>query len=444
MKPLWRTIVATVLVGGLLGAPVAAGAGEEAPDGMVEPSAYDWVIDSQGELWVKVTFESKWGSKPPLEEDFRSFFFSLEIVVDEILVETGWELHEGTQTILGSPSHLFILDNGCLLIGTGVKPSSPSQVSSVSARFGSWYPDADNPIFGFSSEAVDSGSIATGDPFAVLGGQVVFDLLSGEMIMTTTTTTTTTTEASSPTDSGTTQAPVTTQQVVPGGRDDPAIIIGDGGLSPLVAILFLFGLFFLLLLFLWFRGLWTPFWLTSGYGKRVDDDLDEDEDEDDGGDDSDTRTRDDATTTGSHRDEGDPEDEPDVTEDREPAQPDCAPLRAECERLKVVAAEAQLAAGEARASAEQAAAECARATQRLADLDARVEDLDSRDDAPQRYQRLAEAQQAARDARAGLAGICDAVEPARAAADAAEAKVSEANTAADAACRKAEECESQL
>ncbi|MEE8376412.1 MAG: hypothetical protein V3S26_08850 [Acidimicrobiia bacterium] len=188
MKSLWRTIVAALLVGGLLWASVAAGAGEESPDGKAQPVSYEWVIDSQGELWIKVTFESGWGPEPPLEEDFRSFFFSLEVVVDEGIVEVGWELHEGAQRILGSPSQVFILDNGCVVIATGVNPSSPSEVLSVSANFGSWEANADNPIFGSSSEDIDSGSITTGDPLAVFGGQKVFDLATGEKITPTTTT----------------------------------------------------------------------------------------------------------------------------------------------------------------------------------------------------------------------------------------------------------------
>ena len=451
-----RRLLAFVLVVGLMVAPAATAAAGDNPDDRARVSFVTGTLDEHGELWLKVVFYVPWDGKPP--SDLFSFFFELAITVGDETSVTGWEIHDGDPLFLGdSAGEAYILDNGCVVVSTGIFPQGDFGVD-VTASFGSWLQGAENPIFGGESMSTSAEFVESGDPFTVFGGQPVYDLASQEMIMATTTTTaapattsaaetTTTTEAAPTT---TTASPATTIPV--SGGDTPAIVIGDSNflLMLLLLLLVLIGV----IGFGWWFGWWgLPFGLST-YGDRVKRNLGGDpkptdtdphkgtEEPPSTGTQTGTRGSTSGSTTGtSDADDGDGE--PEVFDDREEPKKDCTPLRLECERLKEAAARAKIDSDRAAQAHADAEAECARATQRISDLEARVSDLEQRDDAVQRYQRLTEAQQALRDAQSGLDEVCGKVGPLGTAAEQAASAVAEAQRLADDACRKAEECEAQ-
>jgi hypothetical protein len=458
-----RLTVAGTLALALVLAPITALAGGDvSPDGRAEVSFVDGVLDDDGQLWFKVGFYNTWGEKPP--SDLFSLFWKLTFTVGDQQAVVGWEIHDGVETFLGDAgTQAFILDNGCLIVATGIYPDGDFSVSTL-AEFGSWQDEqATDAVFGSTSMGTSAEFIDTGDPFTVFGGSPIFDLGSGEMVTGSTTTSST---------SSTTTTAATTGSTSGSTVDDPgsSLVLDDtGGLSPFwltVFFILAFGIFYWLIVFQ-FRW-WTPPWawmpmpgpryeyrVAGGMFEEIveqpedddsdgDDDVTETEDEEDPDTDTDTRTGTDAPYDPDEDDDTGGGLPPATFEDRKPSPKDCRELRLACEQAKETAARAREDADISRQKAAESASELEAARARVAELEAKVADLDSRDDAPQRYQRLAEAQQDLRDARAGIDEIAAAAQAREAQAEQMHQAATEAEAAAAEACRKAEECEQQL
>ncbi len=459
----WAVVLAVVLVASMSLGPVAT-AGEQDVDDRVHVSFVAGVIDGNGELWLLVGMYAPLGPKPPT--DVFSLFFSLYTMVGDDSSEIGWQTHAGVAEVLAAGAaaanpKIFILDNGSILVGTGLFPALPF-TGTVDASFASWQDESTtSPVSGSMMQDIDSASMEAGNPFNIFG-LAVYNLASTAMLgpgdapnspVAETTTTTITASTFGAAQSTTTSTLATSTSSGPTVTTGLPATIDDGGVNFLVFLfLLLLLLGFLYWLIVFFFGWWTPPWGAPRpgdvYGDKVDDELGDGDDQEDGEDrdtqrdtkgDDDTNTNTDTDTTGSDDDdEGDDEEDPE--EDRD-TRPDCTELRAECERLKVEAAEAELDAQQAQASAENAQAACDRARQRAADAQARVTDLMGRADAEQLYQRTAEAQIVLREAQTEMATICDLVDPARSEAQAAASRAAQAKAAADAACKAAEDCE---
>lgn len=459
-------LVALFVIASVVLAPTIAGAGEEVqvPDDRVRVSFVEGILDEDGQLWFKVGFYVPWDATPP--SDLFSAFWGLFFQVGDATTQVGWEVHDGEMRYLGDPgTQAFILDDGSVLVGTGLFPTGDFSVS-VQAQFASWEDEATtDSVSGSESMGTSAEFIDTGDPFSAFGGSPVYDLASGEMVTPTTTSSTTTTQVTSQTTAGT-----------PADDGPTAIVLDDGGgLSPMWWILILIlvlGLLYWLLVYVlrWWRPPWSG---GDRYAYRVGgsmyDVVEEDPDEpagtpppaggdatapadetkteakDEDDTDTETLTGTDAPVDTDEDDEAGGAVPPPVFEDRRPTPQDCQRLRLACEDLKEEAAKAREEAERTRKLLEVAEAECDAARQRISDLEAKVADLEEREDAPQRYQRLVEAQNALRDAQAGLDEICHQGVGARQILyehNAAMAR--KAQEAADEACRKAEECEQQI
>ena len=81
------------------------------------------------------------------------------------------------ETVLGETTGAYILDNGTVLMATGLFPTPP-YVLDVELNFASWQEEADPVATGTYSVSLSSDSIETGDPFVDFGGVPVFDLVS--------------------------------------------------------------------------------------------------------------------------------------------------------------------------------------------------------------------------------------------------------------------------
>ena len=178
----WQLIGVLVLILALL-AP-AAGIAQEESDDRVRISFAVPIIDSNGELWLKLGFYQPLGDKPPT--DLFSYFFSVTTAVDGENSTVTYEIHDGVVTPLGEGAasvnlRIFILESGCVLIATGLHPSEPF-TASVSARWGSWVEGESAAVFSSEDLSDHLSDVEHGDPFDILG-PAVFDLATDEMIM---------------------------------------------------------------------------------------------------------------------------------------------------------------------------------------------------------------------------------------------------------------------
>ena len=231
-------VVLFSLAGGV-GAALAQDTTEES-DERAQVSFVQAIIDDDGELWFKVGFYIPWADKPP--RDLFSFFFQLDVVIDGEASTIGWQVHDGDETVLSGGAaaespEVYILADGCVLVATGLFPTEPF-TATVNAEWGSWVDEATTgAVFGGTELTVDSETASRGDPIELIG-PVVFDLVSGEMIMPTTTTTAATTTDEGGAGAGTpgsTQPTTTTEVTLPGGGNTeggsfsiwiPIIILG--------------------------------------------------------------------------------------------------------------------------------------------------------------------------------------------------------------------------
>ena len=157
--------------------PADIGCGEAAADGVdsrFHVNCVDAMLDRQDKLWV--LFPQGWGIVPPC--CIKSGYFQAGVSYNPT-VEIGWETHDGVETILGTPSEAYILDDGSVLFATGLSPTPPYQLV-IDVVFASWQSDDDPVISGEYSTEIGSDSVKVGDPLLDLGGPPVFDLLAGE------------------------------------------------------------------------------------------------------------------------------------------------------------------------------------------------------------------------------------------------------------------------
>ncbi len=126
---------------------------------------------------------------------------------------------------------------------------------------------------------------------------------------------------------------------------------------------------------------------------------------------------------------------------RKKTPPECLRLWEECRELRRLAVIAQERAEAAEEEARRAAAEAEEAEQRAAERQAHVTDLEGRTDAPQYLSRMAEAQQAARDADSEATAAQERSQEAMTDAVQATAEAVEAQAAANEACARARACE---
>jgi hypothetical protein len=146
-------------------------------DPRVRPRLMEALIDANGQVWIHILFNGSWIEIPP--RDFFSMFWRF-LVTYNPTVEIGWQTHDGVETVLGTTSEAYILDDGGVLLATGLFPTRPFELDIV-ASFGSWKDEAGPPaIFGEESISIDSDSIEAGDPLVDFGGKPVFDLVAGE------------------------------------------------------------------------------------------------------------------------------------------------------------------------------------------------------------------------------------------------------------------------
>jgi hypothetical protein len=246
-------LVALFVIALLLLAPTIARAGANVdPDNRARVSFVQGVLDEDGQLWFGVGFYSPWEEEPP--SDLFSLVWSLAFQVDDATTQVRWEVHDGEMRYLGDPgTQAFILDNGFVLVGTGLFPTGDFTVS-IQAQFASQDEATSEPASGSTTMGTSAEFIDTGDPFTAFEGSHVYDLAIGEMVttngemVTTTTATTTTTQGTS-------------------------IVLDDGGgLSPMWWILILIlvlGLFYWLLVYVlrWWRPPWSG---GNRYAYRVD------------------------------------------------------------------------------------------------------------------------------------------------------------------------------
>lgn len=214
-----------LLIGGM-GAAIA----QEGSDERAQVSFVDAIIDDDGELWFKVGFDLPWADKPV--RDLFSFFFQLDVVVDGEVSTIGWQVHDGDETVLSGGAaaespEVYILADGCVLVATGLFPTEPF-TATVKAEWGSWVDEATTgAVFGGTELTVDSETAGRGDPIQ-LGAPVVFDLVSGEMIMPTTTTTATDDGGAAITTTTTATTSSTTTGAADAGGTDAGQDSGDG------------------------------------------------------------------------------------------------------------------------------------------------------------------------------------------------------------------------
>ena len=135
---------------------------------------------------------------------------------------------------------------------------------------------------------------------------------------------------------------------------------------------------------------------------------------------------------------------PEPLPDREPSKHDCEQLRVEAERLTAQVSQARLDYWDAEANVDRVMDEGVEASGRASDLSAKIRELQAREDAPQLYQRIAEAQRDLRTERdRATYEFGTRLEAARQAAREAYEAASEVDWAALEARRRVKECEAE-
>ena len=242
-----RTGVAALLVGLFLavGGIGVASAQEEADD-RARVSFVQPIIDDDGQLWFKVGFYTPWADKPP--RDLFSFFFFLDVQVGDEVSAIGWTIHDGEENVISDGAaaespEAYILENGCVLVATGLFPTEPF-TATVDAAWGSWAEETTTQtVLGDAEFLVESDTADRGDPIDLVG-PVVFDLVSGEMIMPATTTTagatTTTAGATTTTAATTTTTAAATSSTATGAADGGQAGDAEQGSGSGLSIAFIF------------------------------------------------------------------------------------------------------------------------------------------------------------------------------------------------------------
>ncbi len=183
MRPVFtrsKLSIGVGLLSALLIIPSAASADEHEVDGRAHISWVEGVLDQDGQLWFKVGFYRPWADTPP--RDIYHLTFSLEVVIGDESKEVGWTTEGGEETFFGDEgTQAFILDNGCVLVGTGLKPTGSYQVE-IFTDFASWTNrETTSLVNGHQDMGTSSEFIDQGDPMTVFGVPV-FNLTTGQPV----------------------------------------------------------------------------------------------------------------------------------------------------------------------------------------------------------------------------------------------------------------------
>ncbi|HUG74966.1 MAG TPA: hypothetical protein VMM81_04755 [Acidimicrobiia bacterium] len=247
-------LVALFVIALLLLAPTIARAGANVdPDNRARVSFVQGVLDEDGQLWFGVGFYAPWEEQPP--SDLFSLFWSLVFQVGDATAQVGWEVHDGEMRYRGDPgTQAFILDNGFVLVGTGLFPTGDFTVNTQ-AQFASQDEATSEPVSGSTSMGTSAEFIDRGDPLTAFEGSPVYDLAIGEKVTTNGEVVTTT------------SSPATTTTT----RGTSIVLDDGGGLSSMwwiMILILVLGLLYWLLVYVlrW----WRPPWLGGDrYAYRV-------------------------------------------------------------------------------------------------------------------------------------------------------------------------------
>ena len=151
---------------------------DQVGDGRAHPEFVQATIDAiTQELYFHIWLCAAYLGVPP--EELFSFFWLLEVSWNPT-VEVGWQLHDGTVTVLGTMSEAYILEDGSLLVATGLTPTGDFTIT-IDASYGSWVAeDGAPPVFGDTQFSIPAASVVLGDPFEEAGSEPVYDLVAGE------------------------------------------------------------------------------------------------------------------------------------------------------------------------------------------------------------------------------------------------------------------------
>ncbi|MFQ5522243.1 MAG: hypothetical protein ACE5F5_01520 [Acidimicrobiia bacterium] len=224
----FRSLVVTLVTLLLLAAPalsVTAGTAER-PDPRAQVEEVKVIVDNDGQIWVRICFAEPWGAEPPL--DLFSFFFQLFVSGPQFSLGAGWQVHAGEVTPFGTNDQgeftpeMYILEDGCVLLNTGLTTETEVPGLQGGIDSGSWE-DEDTTQAVFESHQVDvpPEEFVHGDPFELFGPPI-YNLTTGEPIEPPPTTTTTTEAVSTPEETTTTVAAVTPGAETPSTTEAPA------------------------------------------------------------------------------------------------------------------------------------------------------------------------------------------------------------------------------
>jgi len=237
MRGVRAAITVVALTTAVVLAPLTAQAADDEPDGRAHPSFVEGIVDQDGELWFEVCFDRSWGDAPPT--DVFSLFWMLTITIGDQTSQVGWQIHDGVQTYLGDAgTRAYLLDNGCILIATGLLPTGDYEVS-IAAQFASWLDEATTEaIPGETSMGTAARFIEQGDPMTAFGLPIV-DLTSGDPVATSTTVVATTSTASTTSTAVSTSTTVVSSSTSDdGGGGFPFLVVGLVAILALVVFLF--------------------------------------------------------------------------------------------------------------------------------------------------------------------------------------------------------------
>jgi hypothetical protein len=151
---------------------------DQVGDGRAHPEFVRAFIDEiTRELYFQMFMCAAYGELPP--DELFSFFW-LMLVSWNPTAEVGWELHDGTVTVLGAMSEAYILEDGSLLVATGLTPTGDYTIT-IDASYGSWVAeDGAPPVFGDTQFSIPAADVVLGDPFEEAVAEPVYDLVAGE------------------------------------------------------------------------------------------------------------------------------------------------------------------------------------------------------------------------------------------------------------------------
>jgi hypothetical protein len=450
-----------------------------------DPMAIWGVVDDAGDLHANIRFAEPWGPEPPADLFSLTFDLSVSVGEEPPSRRTGWFIHDGVaDTIVkgvGPPAQMAIISDGSVTVSTGLNISSlPPATESLEiiVNSGFWVDEATtDALFATSVFDLPLTELVEDDPL-MHGGTAVYDLIAGLPIAIVDEPAVVVDEEDDEVDSGADSLGTTTDEdststsddeTVDGGEDEPSAVDESDGSNTVPIVIIIGGL---VIIIIGGTVIVTSRRGGDGYGSGIRDGLtDSPPEKGDGGEHDtiedtrreDTSTRRDGTTTREgtrrrRRDEtgtgdghtgtigdGSPPQTPDGTTffgDRdEKKKRDCTPLIEECRRLTLEADEASARAEQARARADELRTRCGRARARAAERRAHLAELEPRTNAPQYYQRMAEAQRDVREAESDERSYCRDADREDTEASSMEAAARAADEAARAACQAAADCE---